>query len=143
MKIEIQKKDGASVLRCTRRDGSVTYQRHEGKQGVFYPMHDLTHLAVETELPEREGFYSLVASGWELEETTGKGARGPIPPGAMEIEKIVGLLDLERGGVARWSASDLGLRDDEVDRVRRRMSELLARWKALPVGSALSVDFDR
>lgn len=55
MRIEIEKKgDGASVLRCTRRDGSVTFQRHEGKQGAFFPIHDLTHLAVESELSRPE-----------------------------------------------------------------------------------------
>ena len=144
MRIEIEKKgDGASVLRCTRRDGSVTFQRHEGKQGAFYPIHDLTHLAVESELSRPEGFFALVASGWELEETTGKGPRGPIPEGAVAVEKLVGLLDLERAGVARWEPADLGLTADEADRVRRRLAELLGRWVALPVGDTLAVDFDR
>ena len=144
MRIEIEKKGGgASVLRCTRRDGSVTFQRHEGKQGAFFPIHDLTHLAVESELPRPEGFFSLVASGWELEETTGKGARGPLPEGAVAVEKLVGLLDLERAGAARWEPADLGLTVDEADRVRRRLAELLARWVALPVGGTLAVDFDR
>ena len=143
MRIELEKKgDGATVLRCTRRDGSVTYQRHEGKQGVFFPIHDLTHFAVESELPSRRGFFSLVASGWDIEETTGKGSRGPLPEGAIEVEKIVGLFDLERAGVARWDAGDLGLTEAEIDRVRRRLADLLARWEALPVGAALAVDFD-
>jgi hypothetical protein len=144
VRIEIEKKGGgASVLRCTRRDGSVTFQRHEGKQGAFFPIHDLTHLAVESELSRPEGFFSLVASGWELEETTGKGARGPLPEGAVAVEKLVGLLDLERAGAARWETADLGLTVDEADRVRRRLAELLARWVALPVGGTLAVDFDR
>jgi hypothetical protein len=120
----------------------VTYQRHEGKQGVFFPVHDLTHLAVESELSSRKGFFSLVASGWDIEETTGKRARGPLPEGAIEVEKIVGLFDLERAGVARWDAADLGLTEAEIDRVRRRLADLLARWEALPVGAVLAVDFD-
>jgi hypothetical protein len=144
VKIELEKKaGGASVLRCTRRDGSITYERHEGRQGTFYPVHDLTHFAVESELSRSEGFFGLVASGWEIEETTGKSPRGPIPEGAMAVERLVGLLDLERGGAARWEPADLGLTSDEADRVRRRLAELLTRWVALPVGGTLTVDFDR
>ena len=137
MRIEIEKKgNGASVLRCTRRDGSVTFQRHEGKQGTFYPIHDLTHLAVESELSRPEGFFSLVASGWELEETTGKGARGPIPEDAVAVEKLVGLLDLERAGVletrrgigtsVRASAAEARPRDEH----RRRLSAFVTRMLA-------------
>ena len=144
MKVELEKKPGgASVLRCTRRDGSVTFQRHEGKQGTFFPIHDLTHLAVESELARPEGFFGLVASGWDIEETTGKSPRGPLPEGAIAVEKLVGLLDLERAGVASWEPADLGLTVDEAARVRRRIADLLARWEALPAGSVLTVDFDR
>jgi hypothetical protein len=140
MKVQIERKnDGASVLRCVRHDGTVTYQKHEGKQAVFYPLHDLTHFAVESELPRLSGFFSLVASGWEIEETTGKGAKGPIPDEAMAVERIVGLLDLERGGVARFSPGELGLSDDEIERVRRRMRELLGRWESIPVGGMMEL----
>ena len=143
MRVEIEKKaNGASVLRCTRRDGSVTYERHEGQQGVFFPIHDLTHLAVEGALGRSDGFFGLVASGWEIQETTGKGARGPLPPGALEVEKLVGLFDLERGGVARWEPSELGLSEEDARRVRERMRELLARWEALPAGATLELAFD-
>jgi hypothetical protein len=140
VRIQIEKKnDGASVLRCLRDDGTVTFQKHDGKQAVFYPLHDLTHFAVESELSHLSGFYSLVASGWEIEETTGKGAKGPIPDPAMVVERIVGQLDLERGGVARFSGADLGLSDDEIERVRARMRELLSRWEQVPVGGTMEV----
>ena len=143
MKVAIEKKgDGASVLRCVRSDGSVTWQRHEGHQGAFFPLHDLTHLAVEGALSRTDGFFGLVASGWEIEETTGKTARGPLPPGALEVERLVGLFDLERGGVASWQPADVGLSDDDVRRVRERMRELLARWEALPAGGTLELAFD-
>jgi hypothetical protein len=50
MKVEIVKRaDGAGVLRCTRADGSVTWQKQE-KHGVHFALHDLTHFAVETTL---------------------------------------------------------------------------------------------
>jgi len=142
MKVQIEKRnDGASVLRCLRDDGTVTFQKHGGKQAVFYPVHDLTHFALESELPRLSGFFTLVASGWEIDETTGKAAKGSIPDEAMAVERIVGYLDLERGGVARFSASDLGLSDDEVERVRARMRELLSRWEEVPVGGMMELEW--
>ena len=39
--------DGSAALSCTRADGSVTWQRQVGAQGRFFPLHDLTHSAVE------------------------------------------------------------------------------------------------
>ena len=53
--------DGGAVLRCVRGDGTVTWQRHEGAHGRFFPLHDLTHYAVETTLGFRSGFYGLIA----------------------------------------------------------------------------------
>src|SRR5207237_7810377 len=51
--------DGAAVLKCIRDDGSVTWQRVDDKQAAFFPLHDLTHYAVETELGFRQGFFGL------------------------------------------------------------------------------------
>src|SRR2546430_9090725 len=49
--IRIKKKsDGSAALSCLRADGSVTWQRQNGQQGRFFPLHDLTHYAVETVL---------------------------------------------------------------------------------------------
>jgi hypothetical protein len=70
--------DGAVVLQCVRRDGSVTWERHD-KQAVFFSFHGLSHLAVETVLGFRRGFYGLIAAGWDIADTTGKGKRGKLP----------------------------------------------------------------
>ena len=45
-----RKTNGAAALSCERADGSVTWQRQEGQLGRFFPLHDLTHFAVETVL---------------------------------------------------------------------------------------------
>ena len=90
--------DDGAVLRCARDDGSESWQRQRGTQGRFFPLHDLAHYAVETTLGARQGFYGLVAAGWEIDDTTGKGARGPLPDEALAIENLVGLLDRERAG---------------------------------------------
>ena len=82
MKVELTKRaDGGSSLRCVRADGSVTWQSHHGRQALFFPVHDLTHFAVESVLAGKTGFYGLVAVGWDIEDTTGKGKRGAIPEG--------------------------------------------------------------
>ncbi|HEY5060709.1 MAG TPA: hypothetical protein VII52_04185, partial [Gemmatimonadaceae bacterium] len=65
--IRIKKKsDGSAALSCIRADGTTTWQQQNGKLGRFFPLHDLTHYAVESVLGFRNAFYGLVASGWDL-----------------------------------------------------------------------------
>ena len=88
LRIEIVKQaDGTGVLRCTREDGSVTWQK-QTRHAAHFALHDLTHYAVETALGYRQGFFGLLAAGWDVEETSGKGSRGPVPPEAIEVERI-------------------------------------------------------
>jgi hypothetical protein len=145
--IEIAKRqDGAGVLRCTRADGSVTWQKQE-KHGAFYALHDLTHYAVETTLGYNGGFFGLIAQGWEVDETTGKGARGPLPPEALEVEKIVGLLDSERGAGALHSLEDFNahsprqLTAEQLQAVRAARARLFHRWGDVPAGQNLELRF--
>src|SRR5213076_3104652 len=129
MLIRIKKRtDGSAALSCLRDDGSVTWQRQEGIQGRFFPLHDLTHYAVETVLGHRRGFYGLVAEGWELTDFGTPWPRGPIPT------------DAERAAGVQWSAADcnakapgaLALTDARLAAVRARRAELFALWHALP-----------
>ena len=81
--IRMQKKrDGSVTHTCVRRDGSATWQRHQGAQARFFPFHDLTHYAVETVLGMRRGFYGLVAEGWDFADfgTPCRAARSPTTP---------------------------------------------------------------
>src|SRR5713101_3631672 len=155
--IRIKKRtDGSAALSCRRADGSVTWQRQEGRQGRFFPLHDLTHYAVETVLGHIRGFYGLVAEGWDLTDFGHPWPRGPLPGGALEAELIVGLLDRERAAGERWSAAQFkvsaatyyaqhGLRgggvvtDDALEHVRDKRRELFAQWAALPAGEALEL----
>src|SRR5207253_2804998 len=52
--------DHTASLSCTRRDGSVTWQRQRGSLGAVFPPHDLTHYAVEQTLGFQHGFYGLI-----------------------------------------------------------------------------------
>lgn len=150
--------DGSAVLHCVRADGSASWQRQHGRQGAFFPLHDLTHFAVESELSLRSGFYGLVAQGWDIEDTTGKSARGPLPPEALAVEHLVGAFDLERAGSVVWTAPELNeqavafaatrglplprsLTDDDLSRIRARARALLERWTALDAGGTLELSF--
>jgi len=161
LRVQITKKpDGGSILRCTRADGSLTWQRQSGPQARFFAAHDLTHYAVETTLGARYGFFGLIADGWDIADTTGKGARGPLPPEALAIEHLVGTLDRERSSGEELTAEALNeyaasfaidggraapraVTDAELARMRALVRELHGRWLALPPGASMDLDFDR
>jgi len=150
--------DGGSTLTCARDDGSTTWQNHPGQRGFFFALHDLTHYVVETTLGLDEGFYGLVAAGWEIEDTTGKGSRGPLPHQTLQVEHLVGLLDQERAGAAVWTARDINeqagvyfeqagrpapppIDDASLNRIRERTRDLFGEWNRLPAGGTLKLRF--
>lgn len=156
-----KRSDGGAVLSCTRDDGSVTWQRHEGKNAAFFPLHDLTHYAVEMTLGHARGFYGLLAEGWDIGDFGAPWPRGPMPDEALSSELIVGFLDAERSSGTRWSAADFEnkvalyfaergakpqwtpLTADDLERVRAAASQLTARWRALHDGESMEFVFDR
>ena len=145
--IEIVKQpDGAGVLRCTREDGSVTWQK-QTRHAAHFAAHDLTHFAVETVLGYRHGFFGLIAEGWDMEDTTGKGARGALSAEAVEVEKIVGLFDSERASSVLWSAEEFSafapraLTEAEIQKVRALRSTLFREWSAIAPGEKLKLEF--
>jgi hypothetical protein len=159
LRIQLTKRaDGGAVLRCVRADGSATWQRQDGHQAAFFPLHDLTHYTVETVLGFRDGFFGLIADGWAVEDTSGKGARGPLPPEALVVERLVGLLDVERTTGNEWTAAEFAaqlalagsgdaasykLTDARLGLVRTRRRELFARWAAVAPGEILELPFER
>lgn len=153
MRVQITKKaDGSGVLRCVRDDGSVVWQKQNERHAAFFSLHDLTHLAVETALGYRRGFFGLIAEGWDFEDTTGKGARGPLPPEAGEVEQIVGMFDAERGSGTIWTLEEFNefgevqklrpLTAEEIARVKKRRSELFQQWFGVAPGATLELQYD-
>jgi hypothetical protein len=147
LQIEITKRaDGTGVLRCTREDGSVTWQK-QMKHGAHFALHDLTHYAVETSLGYRRGFFGLIAEGWDVEDTTGKGARGPLPAEAVEVERIVGLFDSERGSGMLWTLEEFNefsprvLTVEDIRGVRSLRGALFQQWSALASGQKVELNF--
>jgi hypothetical protein len=111
-------------------------------------VHDLTHLAVETVLGYRRGFFGLIAEGWEVEDTTGNGARGALPAEALEVEKLVGLFDSERASGTLWSAEEFNafspreLTDAEIKEIRAARSAFFRQWSAILPGQKLELQFE-
>ncbi|MGE0160743.1 MAG: hypothetical protein AB7T31_15165 [Gemmatimonadales bacterium] len=152
-----KKKDGDAALSCVRADGSVTWQRQEGNHGRFFPLHDLTHYAVETVLGHRRGFFGMLADGWDIGDFGAPWPKGPLPVDMDPTEAIVGLFDVERYQGLRLSVAELldvsgghvvreavaGLTDEDLEAVRARRAELFALWEALPAGETLELPFDR
>jgi hypothetical protein len=159
LKIQFTKHaDGGALLKCIRADGSTTWQRQHDKNAAFFPLHDLTHYAVETELGFRHGFYGLIAEGWDIAETTGKTARGPLPNEAIEVEYVVAAFSAERASgvaatgeefnqlaatfaTAKEMALPRGLTDQDLAGVRARFDELVMKWRTLPRGATLELVF--
>ena len=148
LRIQITKRaDGAGVLRCTRADGSVTWQKQTARHAAYFALHDLTHFAVESALGYRLGFYGLIAQGWEIDDTTGKGSRGRLPAEAGEVEQVVGLFDMERAGAVIQTEEEFNehsprrLTGDDIARVRKLRSELFSKWFAVEPGASLDLTF--
>lgn len=154
-----KRSDGSVVLRCDRPDGTAAWQRQKGSLASVFPSHDITHYVVETELHFRHGFFGLVASGWDINDTSGKTSRGPLPEEALTVEQIVGFFDVQRSLGAEWTAEQMNehartyaasrglqtvrpLTDEEIVRIRRRVRELTERWTQLQVGETLELPFE-
>lgn len=161
MRVEFTKtKDGSALLRCERSDGTATWQKKSGPHAAFFPLHDLVHFAVETECGFDRGFYGLIAEGWDIADTDGKGARGRLPVEAIVVEHVVSLFALETigGRVATPSDFDAALAAScaqngiepprafsaaELDRVRWAIAELTARYRLLAPGETLVLTYSR
>ena len=151
--------DGGSALTLERADGSRTWQR-QTRHAEFFAAHDLTHYAVETVLGLSGAFYGLVAEGWDFDSFERPFPRGPGPIEALFVERLVGLLDVERyqraSGAPPSSAVALNalldekyepsaaprhLDDLELHAIRQRLSDCLLTWDALPAGETLVLLF--
>ena len=138
-----------------RADGSVTVMR---SVQAFFPVHDLTHYAVESTLRMTRGFYGLVSEGWNFEDFGTPWPRGPMPDNRDPAEELVGCLDLERAtghpmtadevneqlqrfAQAHPAAPPLMLDEEQLDIIRQRVRAYASEWHALPNGATLALDY--
>jgi hypothetical protein len=151
---------GGALLKCTRADGSVTWQRNEDRRAAFFAFHDLRHYAVESVLGYTEGFYGLIAFGWDISDTTGKGPRGCLPDEASAVEHLVGMLDADSTNQGGASAAELNqyalshasqnrrsapraLTDESLREVRTTAFALHREWTNLSEGATMRLLFPR
>jgi len=155
LKIQLKKgRDGPSTLVCIRPDGSRTWS----KVHPFFPVHDLTHYAVESVLGFTQAFFGLLASGWNIDDFSRPLAARQQGSEALLAEMIVGIFDLERAnrgifGEVEFNAalaeslSGQGmppfrfLSEDELRSVRTLRGDLVSRWWSVPEGESLEIDF--
>jgi len=155
MIIQLKKaKDAPSTLICIRPDGSRTW----GKLHPFFPAHDLTHCAAESILGFRQGFFGLVASGWNIDDFTLRGAARRLPAEAAWAESIVGILDQERAAGRVFPAAEFNealseslrgqgvtafrqLTEEELAGIRTLRGRLIRAWQTLGAGQTLEVAF--
>lgn len=160
--IRIKKKsDGSAALSALRADGTTTWQRQEGQLGRFFPLHDLTHYAVETTLGFTAAFFGLIAQGWDISDFGKRPSKELLQAEAGLAELIVGFFDLERAtGIVetadalnekirsyytdrRLPCPECSITEAQVGSIRERRAGLFASWRALPAGQALELPFDR
>lgn len=77
-----------AVLTCVRTDGSRTWIKLPGA----FPVHDMVHYAVETEMKVGQGFFGLIAQGWDIEDFGVPEKRAKMPFEALWVEHVVGII---------------------------------------------------
>ena len=155
MVIQLKKgRDGPATLACVRVDGTRTW----GKEHPFFPVHDITHCAVESVLGFDQAFFGLIAAGWDIDDFEKPGASRRMPFQALVAEHVVGVFDRERALPTPLTVTEFNetvfaslpplqreafkpLTDAQVSQVRELRSTLEARWHALPVGATMEVTF--
>jgi hypothetical protein len=158
--------DGSASLTCLRANGTATWQRQNGSLGLVFPPHDLTHYAVETTLGYGNGFYGLIAQGWDIADFAKPWPKGTIPIEAQEVELIVGFFDTERRSFTQMTETEFNdhaerylaarksakpgalalaprLTQQQIESVRCCRGDLLSRWGQLAPGETLELPFDR
>jgi len=155
MVIQLKKgRDGPATLACVRVDGTRTW----GKEHPFFPVHDITHCAVESVLGFEHAFFGLIATGWDIDDFEKPGASRRMPVQALVAEHVVGVFDRERALPTPLTVTEFNetvfaslpplqrdafqpLTDAQVSHVRALRSTLEAHWHALPVGATMEVTF--
>jgi hypothetical protein len=157
MTISFQKEqDKPHVLRCTRKDGSVTWTL---LKTPFDIDHDLTHYVVEKTLNLRGGFYGLLEQGVDINDFLLPKDERPIhlkwenlPIEAQYSEIIVSAFQQLPNNDDFWGGLDMQLKHFNLpkfekltpsvfDAIILKMNELRAEWQQLPYGQILIVEF--
>lgn len=158
--VRIKKKtNGEAALTCERGDGSVTWQRQEGPLGRFFPLHDLTHFAVESVLGFDDAFFGLISTGWDISDFAASGVKQRLTAHALLAEMLVGFFDLEQRTGVLGDAPDFAwkirmyceehkmpppsfvLTDEQIAAIRAKRNQLFGAWQTVSPGETLELRF--
>ncbi|HWD40566.1 MAG TPA: hypothetical protein VG944_17085 [Fimbriimonas sp.] len=148
--------DRKHSLTCVRDDGSSTGMA----SSEFFVRHDLGHYAIEAALSSKQAFWGLIASGWDIdsfeEREPGTRKSRTLPPEAVEVEVLAGLLDFDRAS-GRMAPADLRNTLKEMSEsmncrppdigievllsIQNMQKELIRRWEDLAPGDTLELKF--
>jgi hypothetical protein len=155
MKVQFTRgRDKRDVLVILRKDGTRSWQH----QPAGIPVHDLTHFAVESTLGLKDGFYGLLAQGWDIMRLTDRDVRQVLPPEGLWTEFVVGLVQAERTSPDPLPAEEFNkllesekancglkferaLKDEELRQIRDCFTQLFMKWRALGPGETMTLDF--
>lgn len=148
MEIEFTKGSGKCDRMGVIRDGVRGEAVACPKQGII--PHDLIHYAVESGL-HRRGFITRVLAGEVATMRMSTEAETDGVERLVEVFQADGwagwntaaedLLDLYRVTCNARECAPLPVRPDDVESVRLRLLQLSERWRAVPVGEALTLRF--
>jgi hypothetical protein len=142
------------TLTCTRDDGSATWQTSSD----FFIRHDLIHYSIETTLGYRQAFFGLIAGGRGIQDFgTRNGVKDNYTQEAGWAEGLAGMIQfpIETGTpltseeclawvrrlYADYNQSGPDVTTEQIEVIRARITDLHARWDALPEGAALELSF--
>lgn len=154
--IQFHKKSEKNViLKCIRKDDSMTWSKlHPNTE-----YHDLAHIAIEETLEFKNAFYGMVANGvnisdFELpEHHKPEALKGPnLPKESLITEHLVNLLMVEHFNAT--STIDFLdqmreiliqnklpfpniLTEETLINIRKKYTDLITSWKAIPNGKYL------
>ena len=150
--------DAAAQLTLVREDGTHSTGPVGSAEGYF-PVHDLTHYAIEQTLGLSEGFLGLVAGGWEITDFEVKGTAKRLSRETIFAEVAAG--ELSRQFLTRdlssledflW-AIDLTIQqhpqgsgrpsvsEAQFTAIREMISTEWRRWRELPPNGTLELTF--
>jgi hypothetical protein len=153
LEIIFKKSYTKNTITCRRPDGTATWM-----EAIPYRIvHDLTHYVVETELGMRDGFYGMLAGGWNITdfENKQKIRSSDIPANGIRAELIVNMLLTERNdgqeifnfnsvyadSCGRLNIPAQPLEPEQLHRLRIRLDDLINKWRFMPMDRPLHLKF--
>ena len=148
MRLVFTKGSGKHDRLDVQRDGAPAQRIDCPKQGII--PHDMVHFAIESVMAAR-GFLSSLADG--VPATFAPGGES-----AEAIERLVETIQAEAWSGPAEAADLIALYEvacsarghaaipvdaAAIETIRARMTDLSARWDAVPVGGKLELEFER